>query len=203
MAAGKPKREKWPRIILLVPATDGMAALAHLFIRDAKGQAHEIRVYLEWMKKILVPSVHTMEERSLESIRARFDRLYGEFYSMLLDDPTKESGIDADFTPVITESGHDPSVYNLSGGEKTSIARAYRLTLAKMVQKDSGMEASLLLLDESTDGFPQSQLEKVRTVLDETGATQVILVSHDAELESYADRIYRVSKSDRKPQIAA
>ena len=65
------------------------------------------------------------------------------------------------------------------------------------------LEASLLMLDESTDGFSQSHLEKVRTVLDEAGATQVILVSHDVELESYADRIYCVSKSDRKPQIAA
>ena len=202
MAAGKPKREKWPRIILLVPAAVRTSAPAHLFIRDATGQAHEIRVYLEWMEKIFVPSAHTMEERSLESIRARFNRLYGEFYSMLLDDPAKESGIDADFTPVVTESGHDQSVYNLSGGEKTSIVRACRLTLAKMVLEDSGMEAGLLMLDESTDGFPQSQLEKVRTVLDEAGVTQAILVSHDAELESYADRIYRVLKSDRKPQIA-
>ena len=40
MAAGKPKREKWPRIILLVPATDCMPAPAHLFIRDAKDQTH-------------------------------------------------------------------------------------------------------------------------------------------------------------------
>ena len=77
------------------------------------------------------------------------------------------------------------------------------MALAKMVREDSCIEAGLLMLDESTDGFPQSQLEKVRTVLDEAGATQVILVSHDAELESYADRIYRVSKSGRKPQIAA
>ena len=157
--------------------------------------------YREWMEKIFVPSVNIMEERSRESIRARFNRLYGEFYSMLLDDPAKESGIDADFTPIITESGHDQSVHNLSGGERTSIALAYRLTLAKMVREDSGMESGALMLDEPTDGFSKSQLEKVRTVLDEAGATQVILVSHDAELESYADRIYRVSKTGGKSQI--
>ena len=38
MAAGKPKREKWPRIILLVPAAAKTSAPAHLFIRDAKDQ---------------------------------------------------------------------------------------------------------------------------------------------------------------------
>ena len=46
MAAGKPKREKWPRIILLVPATDGMSALEHLFIRDAKGLCIRPPVYV-------------------------------------------------------------------------------------------------------------------------------------------------------------
>ena len=40
MAAGKPKREKWSRIILLMPAAYDMSAPAHLFIRDTKGQTH-------------------------------------------------------------------------------------------------------------------------------------------------------------------
>ena len=159
--------------------------------------------YQEWMDKIFIPSIQIMEEQSLEYIRARFNRLYGDFYSMLLDDATKESNIDADFTPVVSESGHEQSVQNLSGGEKTSIALAYRLTLAKMVREDSGMDSGVLMLDEPTDGFSKSQLEKVRTVLDEAGATQVILVSHDAELESYSDRIYRVSKFGGRSQITS
>ena len=46
-------------------------------------------------------------------------------------------------------------------------------------------------------------LENVLTVFDEARATQVILVYHDAELESYADRIYRVSKSGEKSEIVA
>lgn len=159
--------------------------------------------YQEWMEKIFMPSLQIMEEQSLEYVRTRFNRLYGDFYSMLLDDSTKESNIDADFTPIVTESGHEQSVHNLSGGEKTSIALAYRLTLARMVREDSGIESGVLMLDEPTDGFSKSQLEKVRAVLDEAGATQVILVSHDAELESYADRIYRVSKFGGRSQIAS
>ena len=46
IVAGKPKREKWPRIILLVPATDCMSAPAHLFIRDAKGLCIRPPVYI-------------------------------------------------------------------------------------------------------------------------------------------------------------
>ena len=72
-----------------------------------------------------------------------------------------------------------------------------------MVREDSGIDAGLLMLDEPTDGFSKAQLEKVRTVLDDAGATQVILVSHDAELESYADRICRVSKNGGRSRIDA
>ena len=46
--------------------------------------------------------------------------------------------------------------------------------------------------------FLMSQMEKVQPVLDKTGATQVILVPHDAELESYVDFIYRVPKIGEK-----
>ena len=173
-------------------------------IRDRmswKAKHKDFGITQEWMEKIFMPSLKIMEERSLEYVRARFNRLYGDFYSILLDDPTKESNIDADFTPVVTESGHEQSVDNLSGGEKTSIALAYRLTLSKMVREDTGIDSGVLMLDEPTDGFSKSQLEKVRIVLDEAGATQVIMVSHDVELESYADRIYRVSKSGGRSLI--
>ena len=166
-----------------------------------KSKHKDFGITQEWMEKIFMPSLKIMEERSLEYVRARFNRLYGDFYSILLDDPTKESSIDADFTPVVTESGHEQSVDNLSGGEKTSIALAYRLTLSKMVREDTGIDSGVLMLDEPTDGFSKSQLEKVRIVLDEAGATQVIMVSHDVELESYADRIYRVSKSGGRSLI--
>ncbi len=171
----------------------------------AKWKAGHARLgtYHDWMEKIFLPSVQVMEEQALESVRARFNRQYGEFYSMLLDDSSKESSIDSDFTPIMTEAGHEQSVVNLSGGEKTSVALAYRLTLAKMIRQDMNIPDGLLILDEPTDGFSKSQLEKVRTVLDNAGARQVILVSHDAELESYADRICRVTKTDGKSSVSA
>jgi exonuclease SbcC len=56
------------------------------------------------------------------------------------------------------------------------------------------MKSNLLIMDEPTDGFNHEQLGNVREVLDDVGSPKVIIVSHDKELESFVDQIYRVSK---------
>ena len=90
----------------------------------------------------------------------------------------------------------------LSGGEKTSVALAYRLSLNSLVQQVStGMKSNLLILDEPTDGFSKDQLHKVRDILNELKCPQVILVSHERELESFADHIYNVIKTNGVSEV--
>jgi len=90
----------------------------------------------------------------------------------------------------------------LSGGEKTSLALAYRLALNSIVQKVStGIKSNLLILDEPTDGFSKEQLFKIREVLNEIKCPQVIIVSHERELESFADQVLRVEKREGVSEI--
>lgn len=56
------------------------------------------------------------------------------------------------------------------------------------------MDISLLILDEPTDGFGKEQLIRLREVLDDLNRAQIIMVSHERDLESFVDRIYRVTK---------
>jgi exonuclease SbcC len=65
-----------------------------------------------------------------------------------------------------------------------------------------GMRSNLLILDEPTDGFSKEQLGNVREVLDEVGSPQVIIVSHDKELESFADQIFRVEKTGSESTVS-
>ena len=69
-----------------------------------------------------------------------------------------------------------------------------------MVQKYAETGPSALILDEPTDGFSKEQLGKVREILDEMANPQVIIVSHERELESMADQVYRVAKVGRRVQ---
>ena len=56
------------------------------------------------------------------------------------------------------------------------------------------MENNLIILDEPTDGFGKEQLIRLRRVLDELEFAQIIMVSHERELESFVETIYRITK---------
>jgi exonuclease SbcC len=60
----------------------------------------------------------------------------------------------------------------------------------------NAMQSSLLILDEPTDGFSKEQLGRLRDVLRELGCEQVIIVSHEKELESFVDRVYHIEKQN-------
>ena len=153
--------------------------------------------YQEWLEAFFVPAIHQIEKQVLLSILQNFNETYRRWYSILVEDPTKESRIDENFTPIVNQDGYDQEVGFLSGGEKTSIALAYRLTLNSLMRKETdSMKSNLLILDEPTDGFSKNQLGKIREVLDELKSEQIILVSHEKELETYVDNIFQISKQD-------
>ncbi len=149
-----------------------------------------------WLSDYFVPTVQLIERSVLSSINEEFDALFQKWFTMLVNDPEKEVRIDEGFTPAVTQGGYEQDVRYLSGGERTSVALAYRLALNSLARRVSaGMKSNLLILDEPTDGFSREQLGNVREVLDDVGSPQVIIVSHDKELESLADQILRVNKS--------
>lgn len=151
--------------------------------------------YCEWLQEFFIPTLDHIEKQVLLSIQQQFNETYRRWYSILIEDPTKESRIDENFTPIIEQDGYEQDIDFLSGGEKTSIALAYRLTLNSLMRKETqSMKSNLLILDEPTDGFSKTQLSKVKDVLQELKSEQIILVSHEKELETYVDNIFQISK---------
>ncbi len=160
-----------------------------------KNRAEILDEHQIWIDDYFVETINAIEKNVMLSIQQDFNYYFQKWFSFLVDDPGKEARIDEEFTPIIEQDGYEQSIYYLSGGEKTSIALAYRLSLNNIVQKVStGMKSNLLILDEPTDGFSKHQLGKVRDVLDELQSPQIIFVSHDKEVESFADQIFRVTK---------
>ncbi len=151
--------------------------------------------YHLWLNEYFVPCIDKIEKQVLASINYEFNSLFQKWFSMLLDGSEINVRIDESFTPVVEQNGYEMLIDSLSGGEKTSIAFSYRLALNMMVRKVcTSMKSNLLILDEPTDGFSKEQLFKVRDVLNELKCDQVILVSHERELESFVDKIFYVEK---------
>jgi len=138
------------------------------------------------------------------AFQQEFNQFFQQWFELLVEDPTKSARIDEDFSSIVEQDGYEQNVNYLSGGEKTSVALAYRLALNMIVRKvATSMESNLLILDEPTDGFSKEQLLKVQDILTELECPQVIIVSHERELESFADQIFRVSKERGVSMIEA
>ena len=182
---------------------DGLARDAERLQGDIlEAKKHQTRHNLcgdhaEWLREYFVPSLRKMEQEVMNSLRYDFNDFYAQWYSELVEDPTKTSYIDERFGPVIQQDGYQQEFAYMSGGEKTSVALAYRLALNSTMRRQAEtLQSNLLILDEPTDGFSKAQLAKVRTILESLRAEQVIMVSHEAELEGYVDHVFAVAKSE-------
>lgn len=154
-----------------------------------------------WLEQHFIPAVQDIERHVLQNINEEFNQLFQRWFSILMETGDISVEADSNFTPIISQSGYSLSVNSLSGGEKTSVALAYRLALNTMLKKVAGMDNALLILDEPTDGFGKEQLFRLRQVLNELNSAQIIMVSHERELESFADKIYRVTKDGNRSRI--
>ena len=163
---------------------------------------NEVTECQEWIERFFVPAVSEIEKQVMLSTLRSFDETYRGWYSILIDDPTKESTVNEEFTPIVSQDGFELEIDYMSGGERTSIALAYRLTLNSLMRKETELiKSGLLILDEPTDGFSKGQLEKVRGLLHELKSEQVVLVSHERDLEAYANKVFLVSKEGGASRI--
>ncbi len=170
---------------------------------EKKASSDKLNEYLIWVQDYFLPTLELVEKQVMLNHNQEFNAQFQKWFGMLVDDPGKLAKVDEEFTPVIQQDGLDQEVSYLSGGEKTSVALAYRLALNSVVRKESsGLESNLLILDEPTDGFSKEQLSKVREILDEIQSPQIILVSHERELESFADQVIKVSKANGESSIS-
>ncbi|TSA55599.1 SMC family ATPase [bacterium] len=164
----------------------------------------ELKQYELWLNEFFIPAVKLIESHMLANINSEFNSLFQKWIGHLLETGDIVVSVDDNFSPHIVQSGYDIDVKSLSGGEKTAVALAYRLALNVMVKKVcAAMQSNLLILDEPTDGFSREQLSRLRDILNELKCEQVIIVSHENELEGFVDNIFRVIKESGESKILA
>ncbi|MEM3955605.1 MAG: AAA family ATPase [Candidatus Bathyarchaeia archaeon] len=162
---------------------------------------------LEKVKRILVFIEEARQAyRSIQpKIRGDFIKYLEKIVQQVLDeltDPGKASflvRIDENYTPIIeNEKGYERGAQNLSGGERTFLAIAYRLGIGQLVMHlRSGRGLSILLLDEPTEslGREDGSIERLSGMLSRLKSIeQIIAVTHNETFAEKADHIIRVEK---------
>jgi len=172
-----------------------------------KSKAKEKLSYLSemqnWLEDYFMQLMSTMERHIMLQVYREFNELFKTWFNILIEDETISVRLDDEFTPVIEQNGYETNIDNLSGGEKTAVALAYRLALNKVINDivTDIKTNDILMLDEPTDGFSSEQLDKVRDVLDQLNMQQVVIVSHESKIESFVDKVIRVGKEEHMSKV--
>jgi exonuclease SbcC len=148
-----------------------------------------------WLSKEFTSLISMIERNVMVKLKAEFSKSFSEWFNMLVSDNFNVRLSD-DFTPVIEQQDYEIDYAYLSGGERTAIALAYRLSLNQVINSFMSKikTRDLVILDEPTDGFSDAQLDKMRGVLDQLNVNQLIVVSHEQKMESFVDNIIKLKK---------
>jgi len=157
----------------------------------------------EWIDVNMHNLVDNIEKKVMVMIYYDFNELFQKWFGILVENENLRINLDEEFTPLIEQNNHDIEYENLSGGEKTAAALAYRLSLNQVINNlvTEIKTKDLLILDEPTDGFSTEQLDRVKVVLDELNVKQVIVVSHEAKVESFVDNVISFDKKGHESFI--
>ena len=144
--------------------------------------------------------------RSIQpKLRSEFVTVLRNFVQQVLDSlvgaeaPMLNVVIDETYTPYVkSESGVDREVSNLSGGERTLLAFAYRLGLGQLImQSRTGHGLSILMLDEPTEnlGSEDGSIERLAEAISRFKAIeQIIAVTHSEAFASKGEHVVLVEK---------
>jgi exonuclease SbcC len=123
--------------------------------------------------------------------------LFSNWFSTLVSD-TISVRLDESFSPIIQQNDCEIDYSYLSGGERTAVALAYRLAMNQVINSllSKIKTRDIVILDEPTDGFSESQLDKMRDVLGQLKVRQLILVSHEQKIEGFVNNIIKFKKID-------
>ncbi|MBU1135943.1 MAG: AAA family ATPase [Nanoarchaeota archaeon] len=163
--------------------------------QEIKNKLLKLKELEDWILSSFLSVIRFTEKSIMLKLKDEFSKLFNEWFNILVPEDFIVH-LDEDFTPIIENKDYQLDYSFLSGGERTSIALAYRLALNQIINSllSKIKTRDLVILDEPTDGFSELQLNKMRDVLNELNVSQLIIVSHEQKIESFVDNIIRFRK---------
>ncbi len=160
-----------------------------------KSQIKKIQELEFWISEKFLEIILFTEKQIMITLKQEFSKLFSQWFSILVSD-TLTAKLGDDFSPIIEQQDYELDYSFLSGGERTAIALAYRLSLNQVINSllSNLKTNNLVILDEPTEGFSTQQLDKMRDVLSQLNTEQLILVSHETRIQDFVDNIIHVKK---------
>jgi len=177
---------------------------------ETKERIDQAQQKIERMEKIvkvveIISGIRDAYRSIQPKLRSEFIKVLRNFVQQVLDTLVGGEGslinvlIDETYTPYVkSESGVEREVSNLSGGERTLLAFAYRLGLGQLImQSRTGHGLSMLLLDEPTEslGREDGSIDRLAEAISRFKAIeQIIAVTHSEAFAEKAEHVIRLEK---------
>jgi DNA repair protein SbcC/Rad50 len=177
---------------------------------DTKSRIDVAQQKMERMEKIrrtveLLSAIRDAYRSIQPKLRSEFVKVLRNFVQQILDNlvggetPLLNVVIDESYTPYVkSEAGVDREVANLSGGERTLLAFAYRMGLGQLImQSRTGHGLSMLMLDEPTEnlGSEDGSIERLAEAISKFKAIeQIIAVTHSEAFAAKGDHVVILEK---------
>ena len=181
-----------------------------LRLDDTKERINIAQEKLDRMEKIhktveVLSAIRDAYRSIQPKLRSEFVKVLRNFVQQVLDGlvggetPMLNVIIDETYTPYVkSETGVDREVSNLSGGERTLLAFAYRLGLGQLImQSKTGHGLGMLMLDEPTEnlGSEDGSIERLAEAISRFKAIeQIIAVTHSEAFAAKADHVITLEK---------
>jgi exonuclease SbcC len=187
-------------------------------LEEVKERIDQAQQKIERMDKIvkvieIIGGVRDAYRSIQPKLRSEFVKVLRNFVQQVLDSLIGGEGslinvlIDDTYTPYVkSESGVEREVSNLSGGERTLLAFAYRLGLGQLImQSRTGHGLSMLLLDEPTEslGSEDGSIDRLAEAISRFKAIeQIIAVTHSEAFAEKAEHVIRLEKEAGESRVS-
>jgi exonuclease SbcC len=177
---------------------------------EMKERIDQAQQKIERMEKIvkvvdIIGGIRNAYRSIQPKLRSEFVKVLRNFVQQVLDSLIGGEGplinvlIDETYTPYVkSESNVEREVSNLSGGERTLLAFAYRLGLGQLImQSRTGHGLNMLLLDEPTEslGREDGSIDRLAEAISRFKAVeQIIAVTHSEAFAEKAEHVIRLEK---------
>lgn len=160
-----------------------------------KSSLAEKEALSSWLANKVTSLLSYIEHQVLLTLRQEFSALFRKWFQILAGEAF-DVQLDENFTPIILQGEIEMEYQFLSGGERTAIALAYRLALNQVINSvlSNIQTKDIVILDEPTEGFSSAQISKMRDIFNELNVAQLILVSHEPQIEDFVSHIIRIKK---------
>lgn len=167
--------------------------------KENKKKVKKLDNFIQFLKEIReIYSKDGLQKDIRLSFKPQIERYTQQFFNNFDFDYTGLR-LSEDYDIVITGPSGDSDISMVSGGEKIAIALSLRLGIAQSVTANT---IETILLDEPTTYLDELRKQEfVNIIQDISLVPQMILITHDPELENAADNIIMVEKRNGESVI--